>query len=404
MRSRRILRDFIIILFVIIALLVITEIVLRAVFPEKASKFQAYEFNNDYFISLKPNIEKIYVRGPENNKETIHWKTNKDSFRGNDLRENPQVRIMVYGDSNVQARFSRLENTFPYRLEKYLQQNGMDVEVVNAGIIGFGPDQSLIRFRKEADIYRPQLVIFHIFADNDFGDLIRNKLFALDSSGNLVETFDQKSIDRRLRGEGLVDYLSSLLIVRAARKAGRSLGDYFAKKDVIQCYISYAEQEFLVYKQPKPSYFSILADYYDVDIALFPNSESSITKVKLMNAILKEANLLAMSKGIKFLVLIQPSIVDLTTNFQISFKKLQEYPDYKRTNLTDAVKNICISNDIHMINLFDVFSRNDPGELFFKHGNNHWNDQGQDVAAKATASYITENLIPVDTNAPSEKK
>ena len=150
------LRDSIIIAAISLGLLVVSETILRIMFPEKIAtrpETVAYEFNQDYLISLAPNIQKTFVRAEHNGGDTIHWKTNNDRFRGDPLRNNPQVRIMVYGDSNVQARFSKTENTFAYKLGEYLKHKGIKgIEVVNAGTLGFGPDQSLIRFEKEADI------------------------------------------------------------------------------------------------------------------------------------------------------------------------------------------------------------------------------------------------------------
>ena len=405
MSAKKTLRDTIIILAITFGLLIVSETILRIIFPEKIKisnkpKFLAYEFNEDYLISIKPNIEKTFSRSAVNGGDIIHWKTNNDSFRGNDLKENPQIRIIVYGDSSIQTRFSKLENTFVYRLEIYLQENEInDMEVINAGIIGFGPDQSLIRFAKEADIYNPDIVIFHICADNDFGDIIKNRLFELDQLGNLVETGYRKTVDQRLKQEtDLNDFISSLLIVKAVRKAVNLLApnkkQYDAAENIIQKYAYSIEQQYSIYKKSMPRKFSTFGDHYDLDIAIFPDAESSKTKIKLMNAVLKRAKALADSKCIEFLVLIQPSIIDLTENFKFSYKHLQSYPGYRRRNITDAVENICIANNIHCINFFDVFLRNNPADLFFKKDNDHWNDQGQDIAAKETALYISSETIP----------
>jgi len=154
------------------------------------------------------------------------------------------------------------------------------------------------------------------------------------------------------------------------------------------------EREYSVYNQSKPRRFSIFGDCYDLDIALFPDAESSKTKIKLMDGIIKNAKNIADKKGIGFVVLILPSVIDLTENFDFSYKHLERYPGYRKTNLTNAVKNICISNRIAFINLFDIFSKNNPEDLFFKGRNDHWNDQGQEIAAKETALYIIKEIIP----------
>lgn len=402
---RKVLRDTIIIIAISLGLLVVSETILRIVFPEKIitrSKNLAYEFNEDYLLSLRPNIKKTFLRQVQNGGDIIQWKTNNDSFRGDELRNNPQVRIMVYGDSNIQARFSNTENTVVYKLGEYLKKDGIkDIEVVNAGIIGFGPDQSLIKFKKEADTYKPNLVIFHIFADNDFGDILRNRLYELDANHNLIEADYRRTVDDHLIYERQLDFVSSLLIIRETKKLAQLIKGNEKedkgneKEDRLNLLQKLVEEEFSVYKAKKYSKYSGFSDHYDLDLALDPDKESSKTKIKLMEAVLKTANIVARSKGIKFLVLIQPSVIDLTKgNTVLNYEYLEKYPKYRRTNLTDAVKNICVENNIHYINLYEAFMRNDPENLFFRAGDNHWNDQGQDIAAKETASYITSRMMP----------
>lgn len=408
--------DSIIILGISLAILIVSEMILRIVFPEKKVNNPnifaplPYQFNENYLISLKPNAKSEFVRSEENGGYITRWKTNNNSFRGAALKDNPRFRVIVYGDSNIQAIFSGITMTFPSQLANYLKRSGMpDVEVINAGVIGSGPDQSLIRFAKEVDEYRPNLVIFHIFADNDFGDIIKNRLFGLDVNGNLIRTDYKITVDKYLlasehRRRKMV--ISSLLIVRAAKSIvhfltqGNSSEEMTkknmkrrSKEDLIDSLQKKVDAEYLVYKESKPRQFSHFGDHYDIDIALNPDQESSKTKIRLMEEVLKEANNVARMKGIKFLVLIQPSAIDLTKdNVALSYEYLQKYPKYKKTNLTDAVDRICVSHNINSINLFKVFMENDPEDLFFR-GDDHWNDQGQRLAAKETALYIIHHSM-----------
>jgi len=355
----------------------------------------AYEFNEDYLISLVPNIQKTFVRAGHNGGDTIQWETNNDRFRGDQLRNNPQVRIMVYGDSNVQARFSKTENTFAYKLGGYLKHTGIKgIEVVNAGIVGFGPDQSLIRFEKEADIYKPDLVIFVIFADNDFGDIVRNRLVELDANGNLVETEYERTANQDQVQDDVRSLIRELLIVRATQKLVRLITGIDQREEIYNSLQTVTDREYSVYRESQPREFSHFADHYDIDVAVDPDAESSKTKIGLMEAVLRRSNIISASKGVEFLVVIQPSLLDLTRhNTALNYEYLQKKSSkYRRTNLTDAVENICLRNNIHFINLFDVFMRNNPDTLFSL-DDDHWDDQGQDIAAKETASFITSQKM-----------
>jgi len=399
MEIRKTTIDTLIILGTAFLILFFCETILRIVYPEKVKTYpehmkntDAYEFNEDYIVSLKPNAKKNFIRSQINGGQIIEWRTNKDSFRGSELRENHDFRIMVYGDSSIQARFSVLENTFTCKLEKYLRRIvHEDIEVTNAGVVGFGPDQSLIKFMHEAETYRPDIVIFSVCADNDFGDIIRNRLFELDSSGSLVTPHFRSN---------LRTFLSSLLITKAAQKMFRKVTREDKNKDKKQDrkekltrLLDVSESEYSVYRQSEPRTFSHFADHYDIDIALYPESEASTTKIKLMKAVLCKAKQFADAKKIEFIVLIIPSSKDLTTNSEPNYEDFLEYPKYKRDNLTSAVDHICTENNIHRVNLFHVFLENDPQDLHFKKNDYHWNDAGQDVAAQEMAFFMSRYIL-----------
>jgi len=225
MRIRKLAKDITIILIITLIIIVLPEIILRILFPKKAEKITTIfstinyylsapsfiDFNKDYGYALKAGKEYSFKRNKLNGGDIIISHTNKNSFRGAELKDNPNKRIIVYGDSMIQALFSTLENTFAMKLEKYLSSDGLtDIEVVNAGIMGFGPDQSLIKFKNEADLYHPNLVIFSIFADNDFGDILRNRIFDLDENGELINSEYNFTIEEfnSLRIERLKRYIS----------------------------------------------------------------------------------------------------------------------------------------------------------------------------------------------------
>ncbi|MCH7959084.1 MAG: SGNH/GDSL hydrolase family protein [Candidatus Hydrogenedentes bacterium] len=410
MKKVQVLKNGVVILAITLVLVAAIEVSLRIIYPEKiersgrSSESLAFEFDEDFLVRMKPDMAKTFVRTKENGGDTIHWRTNADSFRGAELENDVDRRIIVYGDSNVLARFSNNENTFVTKLGKYLNENGTgDVEVINAGVIGFGPDQSLIRFEKEADLYKPDLVVFHIFADNDFGDLIRNRLFDLDTADELVETRHKKSIDEVLvakQDQTIIEFLNASLIVRATNKIARSLRGN-DDEDIFSLLMRKCEIEFRVYKESRPRSFSHFGDHYDLDMALALGNESTTTKMKLMAAVLKRAKEFARSKGIGFLVLIQPSQIDVTANGVLDSEYLlNRNADYKRSRLTGAVKQICVASDIQYVDLFDVYMRNDPDVLYFGGLNSHWNDAGQDLAAEEMVQYILQNRMLVKPSEP----
>ena len=367
-----------------------------------------------YLRALKANSWTFYQRSEINGGQAIRWSTNSDGFRGKELLSDPAVRIMVYGDSNIQARFSDLQNTYSYRLQEYLSNiTGQNIEVINAGTIGFGPDQSMVRFSMEVKKYKPDLVNFHIYAENDFGDLLRNNLFSINAQTNTIEpnytTVYQNSNNWSI--EKLKESITSLLVARAASKLWKmiesSMGIDTSKESEPKAQLTMTEQFEIILSASERDYNSykegnrVSGDHYDVDIALFPDKESSETKRILMEHVLENARMLADSESIEFLVTIQPSSRDMTTNLDLNHKKFSQYPEYKRENLTSAVEKLCLENNINTLNLFDLFMENEPERLFFKGRNDHWNDAGQDLAARETAQHIYNKFLS-DNNTPPE--
>lgn len=391
-------------------MLLIGELFLRFTYPEKISSVRnlAFQHDADFLISMMPGVTKSFTHDSENGGMTISWSTNSASFRGDEMKENPDRRIIVYGDSNVHARFSELENTFPQALQKYLTANiPLDIEVLNAGIIGAGPDQNLIRFEKDVIMYEPDLVIFQIFADNDYGDIVRNRLFELDANDRLVRTSFEISPDEHLAvaKSGGSRFPRNLLIVRAAKrllglgglakeKLAEKPDNTLSPEQELETLLAINFKEFEVYSRGEDRQFSHFADHYDLDIAIEPNGPSAITKKTLMSLVLAVAKSVADTHGIEFLVLVLPSVRDMSnSNSILHYEHLRTYPEYKRTNLTDPVINACQSNDIDCINLFVTYNGPDASSFYFRGKNDHWNDKGQDIAAKEVSRFILEKRM-----------
>lgn len=375
------LRVFFVALTVVMStvfVVVVAEIGLRLVFSSGVSQVVdpsevAFEFHDRYLVALKNSVTKTFP-----GEETISWRSNRDGFRGEELRD-ADSRVMVYGDSNVMARFSSRENSFVGQLGQHLSADlSRDIEMVNAGVVGFGPDQSFLKIQSDLDRFRPDLVVLHIFADNDFGDSVRNRLFDLDAEGRLVETRHPRRPDPRFTGDW--PFWSSLFLVRAYRKIFDPYWNASTLTGDFENYRSGGEQV--------ASHFS---DVFDADLALYPDSPQSRAKRALMDAILRELASWVASKDVALVVVVQPATFDLTTNMSPNFENFASVASYRPTNLSSFATASAEAADIPVVNLFEVFRSNDPSELYFKDSDNHWNDRGQALAAREVANFIVEN-------------
>lgn len=80
-------------------------------------------------------------------------------------------RIVVLGDSFMEAYQVALEDSLPYRLQEALADRR--VEVVNLGIGGYGTAQELRYLQEEGLRYQPDLVLLAFFTGNDIQNNLR---------------------------------------------------------------------------------------------------------------------------------------------------------------------------------------------------------------------------------------
>ena len=385
-------------LLAVVLIFAILEGLLRLVLGNPSQQNTPYEFNPDYLVSLKPNYTDTFARSSENGGNRITWSTNSLGYRGAELLPDPDQRILVYGDSNVLARFSEEKDTFTAQLQAQLSSQNPDtsIEVINAGLVGAGTDQCVLRMEHELPRLKPDLVILHIFASNDMGDVIRNRLFELDEEGKLVKTDFPLLPDPDFKSEtGIKARLKNTRLFALAGRLNRSLTrkGQLDPAAYIQSIDRTNDEEFRVYKERRPLQFSHFADHYDIDIAIRPQAVSSITKVKLLSGLLQKASQICTDNNCRLMVLIQPPVFDLCSNHLFGPKDLSSYQDYRPERLCSVIGQACRDQNIPALDLFPVFSSSQPEQLYFRLNDDHWNDAGQALAARITGDFISQNQL-----------
>ena len=84
------------------------------------------------------------------------------SFR----RQKGTVRIALFGDSLTQGAYVPFENTWGYYLENQLKARGINAEVLNFGVGGYGIDQAYLRWKYLGYKFSPDIVILGYFEDD----------------------------------------------------------------------------------------------------------------------------------------------------------------------------------------------------------------------------------------------
>jgi len=134
------------------------------------------------------------------------------------------LRVLVLGDSFVEAMHVHLEETFTRRLETLLDGIGANrrVEVISAGVSGWGTASELLWLRDEGAKYNPDIVLLHFYPGNDIKnnspDLEDVLPPVYDDSGRLLYVRSNKP-EREKRGGVLARskayvYLRQLVLVR----------------------------------------------------------------------------------------------------------------------------------------------------------------------------------------------
>ncbi len=346
-----------------------------------------------------PNSEVTHKHLSELGEREIHWRINSLGFRGPEFNiDNSEIRVAVYGDSNISGLFSTYKDTFCAQLQSYLNKYsaGKKFRVINAGVEGFGPDQSFLRYLKERDTIKPDIVLLHLFAENDFGDIIRNRLFQVsdDQSLEMAPLSDKKD-------PALDNYYKSRESLFQKSAAVRVLGNWAYEKILkarnrerllklnydkdTNMLLSGLFDEYKVYEENAPKVFSQFDDSYDLDMVIFPDLPSTVEKKKLMGLILDAFRRETTNHGETLYAMIQPSIYDL-----VHFYSFEQLKNYRKSGLADIFSDLANENRIPAHNLFPLFEKSKPEDLFFKQYDAHWNELGQSIAAKSMGQFILE--------------
>ena len=127
-----------------------------------------------------PNIRTVYDPHPvmgfmlrPNVKTEYGFDTNQYAMRdyGHYTKQKPEgvYRIICLGDS-MTFSITSMEDAYPKVLERALSTGARNIEVINAGVSGYGPDEEYFYLRDYILDFDPDLVILGFFVGNDISD------------------------------------------------------------------------------------------------------------------------------------------------------------------------------------------------------------------------------------------
>lgn len=370
-----------------------------------------YQTDERLIFKFIPDRQSAMKRLPVNGGTVVGHRINTDGFRGEELLPTGSARrVVVYGDSFIHASYTPDEETFAVVLGRQLQAAaGKPIEVINAGVSSYGPDQISLKMEDELPRLRPDLVVVSVFAGNDYGDLMRNKLFRLDDGGQLVAnrwTLDpgvRNKLELSQRESILVRALRQMLGSFRSRPGGDAAGaaEQAAKFSDWNFLLAEAEREYRSFVVERNDIVTNThVDYYSADVSLQPQSPSARYKVALMRAVLGRIRDVARAQGVPLAFLFIPHPNDVTDQYD-DWRPVDRarFPAYDGRNQTAALEDAARALGVPFVNLYEPYRAVDASQLYFRGGDDHWNAAGQRMAAELMARLAAPMLPPGPTAA-----
>jgi acetyltransferase AlgX (SGNH hydrolase-like protein) len=147
--------------------LIIAELVLRSVIPLDSR--QPLEFRIPDPIlgwALQPNTTYQYET-PEGIVSVTYSSEGWRDLEHHVEKPDEVFRILVLGDSFMEANSVQLEESFHRQVEEFALAAGKKVEVINMGVAGYGTLQEYLVFEHIGHLYNPDLVLVGFYDGND---------------------------------------------------------------------------------------------------------------------------------------------------------------------------------------------------------------------------------------------
>jgi lysophospholipase L1-like esterase len=319
--------------------------------------------------------------------------------RPHDYEPAPGVfRIVILGDSFMEAYQVELEDSLPARLESALAGRG--VEVVNLGVGGYGTAQQLLQLREDGLRYRPDLVVLAFYAGNDvqnnsrelereaFGEDSettwgRPYAAAADLSSALVWTPPDFE---RMRGEAdletrrreqparrLWKWIEPALVANAVSRAAAALGAGPARP---------------------PRHFArpfLAPDEED------PGRPAWDTAWTVTRRLLLEMRDVARGAGARLVVLLVPAKLQVEADFRARAALLQGGLAFDETRLNRDLARFAREHAIPLLDPTPVLvaeSERGP-RLYYQLEDHHWNARGHEIATRELVRFLDAGgLLP----------
>jgi lysophospholipase L1-like esterase len=308
------------------------------------------------------------------------------------------VRVLVLGDSFMEAYSVRFEDSLPARLEHLTSTAERRVEVINLGVGGYGTLQEYLVFDAVGRAYRPDVVVLAMYLSNDLED--NSQELAVTDQRNWLKTKARPFLDPRVREPSWrgtpVDFEGTLrryeehmrlqaellnrllrnsaLLQLGQRALGRKLWPIWWKGSRSKEGVSLDKKHLTKFGK----YYCSQPPEYD-------------RAWGVTGRILTRLNREVRATGASLLVMSVPAIGEVDEDVMAQLVRhapqplcLGQAPAYRR--LGELLREL----DIDYLDLLPAFrdARQQTGVELFRRSDQHWNPQGHALAARELAAAL----------------
>ncbi len=365
--SYRIVQTLMMVFISTIIALLIGEVVIYSLYKDSIVLFPRYVTDVQYNdFRIRRNVPNAHYWHKSVDGE---WEFTINSRGFRDLREfkyrkSPDVvRVLVLGDSFTAGYEVRQDKTYASILERYLKKNGLNAEVINAGMSGNSNAEELVFFEQEGVKYQPDVVILGFFA-NDLIDNRRANLYRLGDNNHLV--LHKKEY---LPAIGIRNFLNSFWFYR-----------WLSENSYLHNYLSNVATQFF-----KKRLFEKNQSSKKTDKAQSSSTIEEYNK-RLAIALVKRIYTIAQEHNAYFILL------DIAHFFNIkpSFPQREDYGYNK-------VADVYVNSAEFLIEYHKLI------DLYQPHGHHHWTEFSHAIAGVQIGKIIRGKFEPTFRTPISEK-
>ncbi|MFQ5671594.1 MAG: hypothetical protein ACE5G9_00735 [Nitrospinales bacterium] len=274
------------------------------------------------------------------------------------------TRIGFFGDSFTENVRMPVQYSFTEPLDFLLNRTGKAFEVLNFGTDGYGTDQVYLQYMEEGKKSNLDFVVY-LYCENDLRDILANKLIDIDEKGNIK----------------YIPALPSGLFVSTVKKF----------------YLTYLLLEALLkWNVVKDNFLNERLDPNKIRDATDHQEEGRRKYEALARQLEQDPENPELKHALKiFSALMQAMKKESESNSSRLYVVL--FPGYKSNNKgvhNQKITKVLEGLGIDVLDLFPVFRQTENRHrlnLYFKK-DNHWNEEGNKIAAVEIFKFLAEKL------------